>query len=250
MRRPVRAALRPFAAFLFPDSCLACGAALGAERHVCARCRGTVASGPRSTPLPIRSDPAAPAGTRATFLLGYGTTVRALVHALKYGRRVSVARTLAELAEPALGAIAFEPFDSVVPVPLHAVRLRERGFNQAALLAAELVAGSGVSIVEGLSRVRATADQTHLPRGERIANVRRAFRGVGRLVEGDSILLIDDVVTTGSTLGEAAAELWRVGARKVVCLAVAGRVRADSLAPDGPPDPDPGRPIGAPPESG
>lgn len=122
----------------------------------------------------------------------------------------------------------------MVPIPLHPVRRRERGFNQAALLADALSRRADVPVGRGLRRVRATVAQTRLPREGRLANVRGAFAGIPEIVEGSRVLLLDDVVTTGATLGEGATELRRAGAFSVLAFAVTGRapVPARPRAPE------------------
>jgi ComF family protein len=132
-----------------------------------------------------------------------------------------------ELA-PALGALlaaAAAPYaglvDRVMPLPLHASRLRERGFNQSALLARPVARALGVPLdVASLRRLRSTRDQASLPRAERAANVRGAFVVLGR-PRPERVLLIDDVRTTGATLAAAAAALLDRGYREVRTLALA-----------------------------
>ena len=105
-----------------------------------------------------------------------------------------------------------------VPVPLHWRRARARGFNQAAELAAAL----GVPVVRALERTRATSSQTGLPAGRRHANVRGAFalrRGID--VRGLSVVLVDDVATTGATLEACARVLLAAGAREVMAITAA-----------------------------
>jgi len=113
-----------------------------------------------------------------------------------------------------------EPPDAVVPVPLHPRRLRARGFNPAATLARDLARARGVPVrPAALRRVRDTGSQTSRGRTERRQNVRGAFAATGR-VPG-RIWLVDDVVTTGATLEEAARALRRAGARVVIGLCAA-----------------------------
>ncbi|MFQ6099724.1 MAG: ComF family protein [Anaerolineae bacterium] len=143
------------------------------------------------------------------------------MHRLKYrGRTV--------LAEPLGGLMAAywtqHPMsaDLVVPVPLHPARLRERGYNQAALLAREMARRTGLVVEEqALIRQRATAPQVELNARQRKENVRDAFRCSGNSLAGKRVLLIDDVCTTGATLEACAVALYAGGARDVQALTLA-----------------------------
>jgi ComF family protein len=144
--------------------------------------------------------------------------VRKLVHAFKYGRQRHLRHPLGEW----LGETMRDPrlrgrsFDLVVPVPLHPARERERGFNQAALLAELLAAQIGVPLQMALERIRYTRTQTAYDRAERMENLRDAFRlRKNRNVRDLRVLLIDDVLTTGSTLSECARVLRDAGALAV-----------------------------------
>lgn len=108
-------------------------------------------------------------------------------------------------------------YDLLVPVPLHTVRARARGFNQSALLAAEIAPRfAGARISEALHRIRPTRTQSKLHgEEERRANVRGAFAALGEGFHGKRVLLIDDVVTTAVTVSECAAALRRAGAQEV-----------------------------------
>ncbi len=150
--------------------------------------------------------------------------VRELIHRLKYGGEVWLAAPLSNFLawgfrDPRLSVCCF---DMVVPVPLHPLRKRERGFNQAELLGRRLAKQHGLSFCDALERVRYTVTQTHFDRHRRMQNLRDAFalrRHV--LVEGKDLLLVDDVLTTGSTLDECARVLLRAGAQSVRALTVA-----------------------------
>jgi predicted amidophosphoribosyltransferase len=109
-------------------------------------------------------------------------------------------------------------FDIICPVPLHPVRLRERGFNQAEVLAGTVSSAVGIGVVEGLERLRLTKPQTGLDPRARRENVRGAFAAHTAKVAGRRILLVDDVWTTGATLVECAKVLTRAKARKVSIL--------------------------------
>jgi ComF family protein len=169
------------------------------------------------------------------------------VHRLKFGGDLVQAPALAGLLGPPLaslpaaaenhgGSLLLSPlhaeresrpsYDLVIPAPLHPRRLRERGFNQAHLIAAEALRTGLFSpwttlAPNALARVRETAPQTGLRRAQRLGNLRGVFRGKPEAVRGRTILLIDDVMTTGATLEACALALLRAGARSVDALVVA-----------------------------
>lgn len=144
--------------------------------------------------------------------------VRKLVHDFKYGRQRHLRYPLAEwlgetLSDPRLRG---RRFDLIVPVPLHPARERERGFNQAALLAELLAAKAALPLRSVLERIRYTTTQTAYDRAERMENLHDAFRlRKNRDVRELRVLLIDDVLTTGSTLSECARVLKAAGAISV-----------------------------------
>ena len=157
----------------------------------------------------------------------YRDGMREAIHALKFGGRPVLAtplgRLLAEAGARALPAPPADWADGLVPVPLHPARLAERGFNQAELLAAPCAARWRVPVLPRvLVRTRPTLPQTDLDPAARRANVRDAFR-VPRpaAVEGRRVLLVDDVLTTGATVGAAARALRAAGAAAVGVLTLA-----------------------------
>ncbi|MFQ5458227.1 MAG: ComF family protein [Myxococcota bacterium] len=182
----------------------------------------------------------------------YEGALQRSVHRLKFGGDLVQAPCLVALLEHALSALhahtrraAAAPGgvfptplgltlddrpspDLIVPVPLHPRRLRARGFNQAHVLAEALVrrgafAPATAFAPRALARVRETPPQARLPRARRRANLRGAFRAVPGAVRGRAVLLVDDVMTTGTTLDACARALMRAGARSVDGL-VAARV--------------------------
>lgn len=161
-----------------------------------------------------------PSISRARSVGAYDSALRDIVHALKYDGRRSLARPIAALMR-GHGGVVLDGADLAVPVPLHRSRLRQRGFNQAAELARHL----GLPFADVLRRTRATASQTDLPASRRHANVRGAFalRRRGR-VDGRSVVLVDDVSTTGATLEACATVLLAAGAREVRALTAARAV--------------------------
>jgi ComF family protein len=152
--------------------------------------------------------------TRGRAVGAYDGTLRAIVHALKYDGRRSVALPLAILLARS-GASVLAGADVAVPVPLHRSRKRARGFNQAAEVARHLP----IPMEDLLRRVRATPSQTDLPAAQRHANVRHAFavRRSPRL-HNRVVVLVDDVSTTGATLEACARVLRDAGAREVRAL--------------------------------
>jgi len=144
--------------------------------------------------------------------------VRKVIHDFKYGRQLHlrhlIGRWLIEAMDDA--RLAGRPFHLIVPVPLHPARKRERGFNQAELLARELQRAGDIPLSDVLQRIRYTTTQTRFDRSERMENLRGAFRlRRGCTVRDLRILLVDDVLTTGSTLSECASVLKKAGAFSV-----------------------------------
>jgi ComF family protein len=208
---------------LFPPRCGSCnrpGAWLCADclagidwirPPLCGHCGEPIAGGSR---CPRRwQHPALLDGLRSA--AWHAGPLRAAIYRYKYrGRRV--------LAGP-LGAVLAQvwrrdppPVDLLLPVPLHARRLRERGFNQATLLARELSRAAGVRVEDGfLQRVRPTPPQVELNAAERPANVEGAFAYTGPPLHGHAVCLIDDICTTGATLQACAAALREAGADSI-----------------------------------
>ena len=150
--------------------------------------------------------------------------VRQVVHKFKYGRKVSLGKPLGRLMT--LGCREFLDgcrFDLVVPVPLHPKRLRWRAFNQSLLLAREISRAYKVPTDPFvLRRDHATPPQTQLPEDERRRNVRGAFSlNPGRPIDGQNILLVDDVYTSGATVNECSRVLNRGGAKEVFVITLA-----------------------------
>ena len=211
---------------LFPPHCRGCG---GPGGFLCPSCE---AAAPTLT-RPYCSKCAHPGvyrsacgcgllavdGIRAPYILD--GVVRQAIHDLKY-------RDLRALA-PRLGGLLAAwmsktpvPGDLLVPVPLHPRRLRSRGYNQSVMLAERVAKGTGLDMARNaLARIRDSAPQTSLySQQERARNVKGGFRCVGD-VRGARVVLVDDVVTTGSTMSACAQALKAAGARSVWGIALA-----------------------------
>lgn len=138
----------------------------------------------------------------------------------KYGKEIALAKPFGKL----LAGTITEPgqYAEIIPVPLHWIRFFQRGYNQSQLLAKELSRWTGIPAVNRLKRIRNTKHQAFLEREDRLKNIRGAFRvRKPEEIRGKRILLIDDVMTTGSTLSECADILSKAGA--VVDIAVIAR---------------------------
>jgi competence protein ComFC len=150
--------------------------------------------------------------------------VREFIHRFKYDHERFLRLPLGDWMADALGdeRLTRQPFDGLVPVPLHSTRYRERGFNQASLLAERLARRAGVPVLDCLQRTRYTTTQTRLDRHERMENLRNAFRvRHSSAVLSRHLLLVDDVFTTGSTVDECARILRLAGAASVRVVTVA-----------------------------
>lgn len=206
-------------AVLLAPTCAACHETLQCPTRgcVCSSCWNSVVSSPGTRAL------GSVAGARS--IGPYTGALRDIVHALKYDGRRSLAKPLAERMRD-VGEELVRQASVSVPVPLHPARRRERGFNQAADLARHV----GLPVLPALSRVRATPSQTTLHADDRRANVRGAFCTTRRARElrGATVLIIDDVMTTGATLESCASVLKEAGVREVLALTAA---RVESSRP-------------------
>ena len=192
---------------LTPPLCDRCGDPLpswrvtGVAERQCARCRRS----PRVV-------------DHARAIGAYDGALRAVIHALKYDGRRSLARPIAAMMRQR-GADLLDGAACAIPVPLHRSRRRHRGFNQADDLARQL----GIPVVRALCRTRATATQAELPAAQRHRNVRDAFAATraAAALTGHPVVLVDDVSTTGATLEACARVLKAVGVAEVRALTAA-----------------------------
>lgn len=202
--------------------CEACVLRHAPMRPRCPRCALARSTGGAPCGACLR---APPPWSTAVALADYGYPWDGLLAALKFRAALDLVPALAERLAQRVGGAGSAAVDLVVPVPLAAGRLRERGYNQAALLAAPLAARLRRPCASrALARPRDTAQQMALPRAQRAANVRGVFAvapGAAVALRGRRIALVDDVLTTGATLGEATRALLGAGAAEVHVWVVA-----------------------------
>jgi ComF family protein len=203
--------------FMFPVPCVSCGY-LG--EALCSRCRDKLGFYPHVRPVD---------GLLVASALYFeeGDLLERLIYPLKYSHQADVVRFLVPPLREAL-KLLLEPSQVIlVPVPLHKKRELERGYNQAELLAAGVSLAIGAPVVNLLRRVRETESQVKVGgRVERLGNLAGAFEVVGRIPVGGQIVLVDDIVTTGSTLLACAEALQAAGAKDLVALTLADRNEA------------------------
>lgn len=228
-------------AFLYPETCQTCGEerATPAEGYVGTRCRqqarfiqppfcqrcGLPYEGDLTTPFECANCRELELHFRSarSAVVARGTVLEA-IHRYKYHRAIWFEPFLADLLiRQALPELRRERWDLIVPVPLHALKERQREFNQAARLAARLSNAAGIPLQSRLlKRTVSTRTQTRLTRQERAANVRHAFQLRGRQkLQGARVVLLDDVFTTGATTSACARVLREAGADEVCVWTVA-----------------------------
>jgi len=219
---------KAFEDFVLPPCCLLCDARLmdGSEL-VCRPCWERLPELPSQMAPPfsvsqIQGLPAHFSQHRAPW--AYDGKVEELIQHFKYHGKRSLARALAgKMAEVLAADGAYRSADMLVPVPLHRVKQRERGYNQSWLLCEEIARLTGVEAREDvLRRVKNTKSQAHLDALERVHNVADAFAVVKPMaVQGRVVIVVDDVLTTGSTVDSCARVLREANAQEVLVLTAA-----------------------------
>lgn len=222
---------------VYPMTCAGCGMrgmwlcdlcaretlALGSIQGTCSRCGEPPFDGLCGCrDLPATID-------RARAFAAYDGWVSSAVKRMKYDREPDRARHLAGFLVPILADLG--PIDGLVPVPLHPTRERDRGFNQARLLADHLSAATAIPVIDLLRRTRKTVSQTTLSGRQRRENVRDVFvmNEGWHPRAGQRFVLIDDVRTTGATLGACAEAITAVVPARIGVLTVALDMQRDEL---------------------
>jgi competence protein ComFC len=231
--------LKTLVELFYPSNCVGCGFAQTPGIFICDQC---MASTPRITPPFCHScyrpfegaitgqfccpncEDRALAFDCAVCVYQAKGVLRDLIHRFKYGGQYYLRRLLSEILLEAMSdeRITATRVDAIVPVPLHPARRRERGFNQAEALAKGVAKRTAIPVLDCIERRSYTLTQTQFDRSERMRNLRNAFAlRKNSAVVGKNLVLLDDVLTTGSTLHECAVVLRKAGAESVRAITVA-----------------------------
>jgi ComF family protein len=228
--------------FALPPRCGGCGIIVADVHSFCADCWKQIeflgAGGCETCGMPLRATDSEncavclakpPRIARTRSAVAYGELPRSLAIRLKYGRKVALAKTMARYMLPLVATGTDERL--LVPVPLHRTRLWSRGFNQSALVASELSRRLGIPAdAHALRRIRRTPALKGMNALQRRKTVAGAFRvPSGTTIAGKVIILVDDVLTTGSTAEACARALKRAGAARVELVSWARVVRPAQL---------------------
>ncbi|HWZ02574.1 MAG TPA: phosphoribosyltransferase family protein [Mucilaginibacter sp.] len=219
-----------FVSLLFPELCAACGESLVANEHlICTSCRITLPY----TNFYLQPDNIVAQqfwgkikleGAYALFYFAKGGNVQNLMHRFKYKGQKEIGNLLGEIAGTQLiKNEVFKTVDIIIPVPLHKKRLRQRGYNQSACFADGLAKQLNALVIENnLVRPTATETQTHKSRFDRYQNMQEVFSVLNpEELKNKHILLVDDVITTGSTLEACGTQLLKVEGLKLSIATIA-----------------------------
>jgi len=199
--------------FLAPPGCLACEALNPTATGYCVEC---------GVPQPLFDVACHIEGVPVFAGARYAEPLASAIHRFKYGSAPESCAALCRQSVRGIDLLGIEPSDLWVPVPLHPLRLAERGYNQAALIARELARVQRAEVdVQRLRRLRNTEQQAKCSRHGRAQNVAGAFRVQKRATKPRRVVLVDDVVTTGATLSACIHALRAAGDEPVGCVAVA-----------------------------
>ncbi|MBT3179706.1 MAG: ComF family protein [Candidatus Marinimicrobia bacterium] len=208
-----------FISLLFPNQCLVCNSGeFYSQDPICSRCIKLL------VPLNIENRvKELTVKDHIDFAYAgweFGDELRVAIHSLKYDERAKIGLFLGKELGQYLGLNLIQSLDGLIPVPLHPVKYRERGFNQAEWIAKGLGDNWNQPVWNNLiKRVKHTESQTTLNRDERLNNMKTAFQ-LNKDVNGKIIGIVDDVLTTGSTISSMANVLKDGGAKQIIALTV------------------------------
>ena len=218
-----------FLSFFFPTRCAGCGRYIKDFKYfyLCGDCYRAIKKVPENR-CPRCAKPLASAhaagcrecAERKNFFSRvepaavYEGSLRQLIRGMKFHYKSSAAGILAGLIMERVDPGIFEGAHMIVPAPLSKRSARERGFNQTRLLARAISKSTGIPVVMALTKIKETPPQNSLDRKQRMKNLLGAFKAICN-VEGKTVIIVDDVFTTGATINEAAKTLMQAGAAEV-----------------------------------
>lgn len=209
---------------IYPNSCMCCAEPIDSGSYICGDCLRELNK--------LRSDKVRRFShkrreVRVCSVYRYDGVAASAIKRLKFGYAATSARPLGVALANRVRRLKCDRFDVVCCVPMTGRAVAERGFNQAELIAHVTARELGIKYVpRAVSKIRETAEQHKLQGSARLRNVSGAFKADSRAVSGRSVLIIDDVVTTGATLCECTAALLSAGAKSVFCATVASAAKA------------------------
>jgi len=216
---------------LFPNQCLYCGAPLWFQSpDLCDKCIEALEKVPSGYYSIYKSNIADPHFDSVLIAFSYSAIIQELFEKMKYQGQ----KELAKLAGKLAGQILGEHLSDVpvfIPVPLHIRKERQRGYNQASLIAHGLTSINDGAVLHAVSRIKNTVSQTTLDRDQRIDNMANVFRIRKKFKEDIKrarvLYLVDDVITTGATINELARTIRKITEAKIIALAVASPIIKD-----------------------
>ena len=223
--------------FIYSSPCEICKAPLDdSQRVICRGCWNKLEYWDRAVPVrffALEEAGILPSFQKAKAVFQFSSTCRDIIHLFKYERRPSLGKRLGEFAGTFIKEDAdFSRADFLVPVPLHPVKQRERGYNQAALLVQAISRITQIPCPAGImKRVRYGQSQTKLDFSERRKNVAGLFTIIKKdIIRNKKVIVVDDVITSGSTMDACGETLLKAGADEVFALAITHPTRKEDVA--------------------
>lgn len=207
---------------MWPSSCICCGRSIAGDCYICDGCLDKLQD---SVQRKVRRFSYNKREVKVCSVYDYDGCAASAIKRMKFGGTSVAARPLGAALAERVARLRQPPFDLVCAVPMTARAIRERGYNQAELLAKHAAGELGLPYCGALTKIRETAEQHKLTGSDRKENVKGAFAADPNAVAGKRVLLIDDVVTTGATLSECTVTLCNAGAAAVFCATVASAVK-------------------------
>lgn len=208
--------VRKLTALFYPERCPYCSALIEATQIACEKCYDEL----RRKHIPI---PSGARGFRCISTFAYDGRVRRMILRLKFHDRTQYIPQIAALLQKDIkSAYSGEAFDVITAVPMYKSDLKKRGYNQSALLAKELGERLNLPYRETIDKIKRTKKQHHLNYKERKTNLKGAFKVIDKdAVKGKRILIIDDIITSGYTLGNCCRVLSRAKPELICCATIA-----------------------------